>query len=689
MVNQLTHGDILLAHSNEMLLLVSPETLEICAANGESYKKLGYTKELLLGKLITDVESALSDIFYWEDVRNGNAIEIHEAEGLYLQSDGSLLPVTKSILIYEDNTQKWLVIRAHDVQRQRQIESELEEITSQLRATLEATADGILVLGRDGRIVNMNQRFAQLWKIPRATLIGGNDRQVLEFLLENVTTPAHYRERMEVISALVEEETSDDLTLLDGTVLEQKSRPHQTSKEIVGRVFTFTNITDRKLAEEKIQSLAFYDPLTRLPNRRLLLDRLQQALAASARKKGVGALLFIDLDHFKTLNDTLGHDVGDLLLQQVAGRLVNCVREEDTVARLGGDEFVVVLSDIGRSVEEAAYRTEAVAEKILEMLNMTYYLGGHEYIGSPSIGVALFDDPLTGSDELMKRADIAMYQSKKAGRNTVRFFDPHMQAQVEAHSAIEKWMQKALPEHQFKLYYQIQVDQVGKVRGAEVLLRWQHPERGLIPPGDFIPIAEETGLIVPIGLWVLEAVCDQIRLWERDPGKRALQLSVNVSARQFHMPDFVKQIVKFLDKTEINPEHLKLELTESLVLNDINDTIAKMKTLKALGLRFSMDDFGTGHSSLSSLKKLPLDQLKIDQSFVRDITTDPDDAIIVQTIISMAKNLGMEVIAEGVETEEQRAFLESNGCECYQGYLFGRPVPIEELERQLERYELI
>lgn len=681
MNDQITSDTILLKYSEEMLLLIDPATLEIRAVNHRCCSKLGYSRDRLVGMPITEIECALSDVFYWEDVRNGAMTETRDVESLYLRSDGTLLPVTKSITLDQSGDQRWLVICARDGNRQKLMEKQLEEITSQLRSTLEATADGILVVGRDGNIVNMNQRFARLWRLPPEILSRSDDRSILDYMISHVSDPAGYEARLDDILSLAEEETFDDLTLTDGTALEQKTRPHQTAKEIVGRVFTFTNITDRKLAEERIQQLAFYDLLTQLPNRRLLLDRLRQALVASARKEKYGALLFIDLDHFKTLNDTLGHDIGDLLLQHVAERLVKCVREGDTVARWGGDEFAIVLSDLGETAQDAAFRTETVGEKILTALNHPYLLSGHEYTSSPSIGIALFDDHQLSAEELMKRADIAMYQAKKAGRNTIRFFDPQMQAQIEARSAIEKWMQKALPEHQFRLYYQMQIDHAGRIHGAEVLLRWEHPDRGIIPPSEFIPLAEETGLIVPIGAWVLETACKKIGEWSSQPSRQHLQLAVNVSARQFYQPDFAHQINRLLHETGIDPGKLKLELTESLVLMDIEDTISKMTALKKIGIRFSMDDFGTGHSSLSSLKKLPLDQLKIDRSFVRDITTDPDDAIIVQTIIAMAKNLGMDVIAEGVESIEQRDFLAKHGCLIYQGYLFGHPVPIESFEQ--------
>ena len=448
-------------------------------------------------------------------------------------------------------------------------------------------------------------------------------------------------------------------------------------------VATLSDITQRAAAAREIEHLAFYDPLTHLPNRRLMMDRLQQAFATSARAGLQGALLCLDLDHFKTLNDTLGHDMGDVLLQQVAQRLTACVREGDTVARLGGDEFLVLLEDLGALATDAAEQAQAVGEKILAALNQPYQLASHHVHSTTSVGAVLFSGQGQTVEDVVKHADLAMYAAKTAGRNGIRFFDPRMQAAVTARAALENDLRTALEQGQFTLHYQVQVGCGTHVVGAEVLIRWNHPARGMVPPFEFIPLAEETGLILPIGLWVLQTACTQLRRWQDDPATAHLQLAVNVSARQFRQADFMEQVVAVLRQTGARPDRLKLELTESLALDNVDDTIAKMNALRALGLRFSMDDFGTGQSSLSYLTRLPLDQLKIDQSFVRNIGIQHTDALIVQTIIGMAQSLGIDVIAEGVETEAQRAFLERHGCTLWQGYLFSRPVPIEALEQRL------
>lgn len=447
--------------------------------------------------------------------------------------------------------------------------------------------------------------------------------------------------------------------------------------KVTNYVGTFVDFTERKQAENEIHHLAYYDTLSQLPNRRLLLDRLRQAVAAGARNRSGGALLFIDLDNFKTLNDTKGHGIGDLLLIEAAQRLLACVREGDTVARFGGDEFVLLLEGLSAEPAQAALQARTVGEKVLDVLNRPYLLDGSEFHSSSSLGITLFIDYRQELDELLKQADTAMYEAKKSGRNTLRFFDPAMQRELEVRAQLEAGLREALRKEQFRLYYQMQVDDGGRILGAEVLLRWVHPQRGVISPLQFIPLAEESGLIVQIGSWVLEHACLQLKAWENVPRTRALQLAVNVSGRQFRQEDFVELVRDILERTAIDPTRLKLELTESIVLDDVADTIAKMQALRQLGVSFSMDDFGTGYSSLAYLTQLPLNQLKIDQSFVQHIGGKDSYATIIQTIIGMAENLGMEVIAEGVETHEQRDFLLANGCRQYQGYLFGKPVPLE------------
>jgi diguanylate cyclase (GGDEF)-like protein len=412
-------------------------------------------------------------------------------------------------------------------------------------------------------------------------------------------------------------------------------------------------------------------------------------LVASDRSGNEGALMFIDLDNFKSLNDTLGHDIGDLLLQQVAQRLKSCIREGDTVARMGGDEFVVMLENLSEHELGAAAQTDAVAENILATLNEPYLLATHKYKSSPSIGITMFKGHERELEELLRQADIAMYQAKKAGRNTMRFFDPQMQEAINARVLLEYELRNALENHQFELYYQIQVDNARRAVGAEVLIRWLHPERGLVASEQFITMAEDSGLIVPIGHWVLETACAQLRLWQQDALTRDLVLAVNVSAKQFRKDGFVTHVQNAVQRHAINPMRLKLELTESLLQENIEDIIVNMNILNEMGIQFSLDDFGTGYSSLQYLKQLPLDQLKIDQSFVRNIVFDSSDRAIVRTIIAMTQNLKLSVIAEGVENEEQLNVLMGKGCTHYQGYLFGKPLPIEQFEARLRQDEYV
>jgi diguanylate cyclase (GGDEF)-like protein/PAS domain S-box-containing protein len=457
-------------------------------------------------------------------------------------------------------------------------------------------------------------------------------------------------------------------------------------------VAAFSDITQRKASEERIHNLAFFDPLTGLPNRRLLTDRLGQAMAASNRSRRYGALMFLDLDYFKTLNDTQGHDVGDRLLVEVAHRLHLSVRGGDTVARQGGDEFVIILERLNKNQDIAAAQAEDIGEKIRIAINQPYLLktgpeaeetGWSDYLCSCSIGIYLFRGYEDGIDELLKRVDVAMYQAKAAGRNTIRFFDPAMQKALEFRAILELDLRHALPNGELRLYYQMQADASGRPIGAEALLRWDHPSSGLVLPDEFISLAEETGLITSIGIWVLEEACKRLRVWSQHSETATLQIAVNVSATQFRQSNFVNTVREVLEKSGVDPGRLKLELTESLVLADVEDSIAKMLALKELGVSFSMDDFGTGYSSLSYLQRLPLDQLKIDQSFVRNLIGDSNNEAIVRTIIVLGQSLGLNVIAEGVETKAQMALLEAHGCRAFQGFLLGRPVPVEEFEKLL------
>lgn len=585
------------------------------------------------------------------------------------------LSVAKKITTDDQNIR--FIVLSRDITQRKIAEEDLR-----IAATAFESQEGMMVTDANNMIIRVNQAFTTITGYSVEEVIGQTPR----LFKSDLQDAAFYMEMWERI---------DNTGKWDGEIYNKRKNGDlfpvyliiTAVKGIEGivtnYVATLIDITTEKAAAKEIEYLAFYDALTRLPNRRLLLDRLNHALAASGRSGRQGALLFLDLDHFKTLNDTLGHDFGDLLLKQVANRLKTCIREGDTIARFGGDEFVVVLEDLSEQVVEAAAQTEAIANKVLAILNQPYLLAAYEHYSTASIGITLFNGHQLGLEELIKQADIAMYQAKKAGRNILRFFDFKMQDTIHARVDIERELRKAIDNQQFKLYYQIQVDSFGHPIGAETLIRWLHPERGLISPFDFIPLAEETGLILPIGQWVLDTACAKIKDWEQDEIACKLTLSVNVSAKQFHQVDFVAQVQTIIERHAINPKLLKLELTESMLLEKVDEIITTMNALKKIGVSFALDDFGTGYSSLQYLKRLPLYQLKIDQSFVRDISVESSDRAIVRTIIAMAQGLNLEVIAEGVETDIQFAYLRNYGCKQFQGYLFSKPVPIGEFEALL------
>ena len=570
------------------------------------------------------------------------------------------------------------IVLARDITQRKQAETDLRVAASAFNSQL-----GMAITNADQVVLRINQAFTDITGYEEQDAVG----KTLSFLNSGRHEPEFYEDMMSTVRKTRAWRGEIWNCRKNGEIF-----PSQCTMTAVraddGTVTHFinslTDITQMKATEEEINKLAFYDPLTGLPNRRMLLDRLRLAMAESNRTGRIGALQFIDLDNFKTLNDTLGHDMGDLLLQQVGQRLKQCMREGDTVARLGGDEFVVMLKDLSTDIVDAVSQAEIVGGKILTSVGEPYRLAGLEYQCTPSIGITHFRGYEATIDDLLKQADLAMYQAKALGRNAMQFFDPSMQSVVTARVALESDIRQGIAQGQFVLYFQPQISGDKRITGAEVLLRWPHPTRGMVPPNEFIPLAEDTSLILPLGNWVLETACHQLTTWAQHPATEHLTLAVNVSARQFRQQDFVSYVQDLIQYTGANPRRLKLELTESMLVKDVEDTIAKMTALKASGIGFSLDDFGTGYSSLSYLKRLPLDQLKIDQSFVRDLMTDPNDASIARTVIALGHSLGLNVIAEGVETAEQKTFLAAQGCDAYQGYLFGRPMPIASFDATLQ-----
>ncbi|MEB0134757.1 EAL domain-containing protein [Actimicrobium sp. CCC2.4] len=561
-------------------------------------------------------------------------------------------------------------------------EIERQEADSKLAdhvSLLDKAHDAIIVRDTDQRV--------QFWNAGAQRLYGWSAAEARgKVLPESLLAPSdieriqsQLRDSGEWIGTLHQRRKDGSVVLVEG----HWSMARDSNKQPKSLLAIDTDITERTANEAEIQHLAFYDSLTGLPNRLLLLDRLQQVQGNRLRSQHAGALLFIDLDNFKTLNDTLGHDMGDLLLQQVARRLSSCVRTEDTVGRLGGDEFVVMLVDLDEGPDSAASHAAVVSDKILQLLRQPYQIAGCNYHSTASIGVTLFGPDDTVVTDLLKRADMAMYQAKAAGRDTQRFFAPSMQIAVSARALLESQLRMAVSNQEFELHFQAQVRGDGKLSGVEALIRWKHPTRGLLWPVDFIGLAEESGLILPLGRWVLSAGCVQLARWQAHADTADLQLAINVSARQFRHPQFVADVVAAIAQSGVDPCHLKLEMTESVLFDDIEESSARMTELRKLGIGFSLDDFGTGYSSLSYLKILPINQLKIDQSFVRDIQTSKGDAAIARTIVSLADSFGLEVIAEGVENAGQRACLATLGCHSCQGYLFNRPMPAVEFEALL------
>lgn len=602
-------------------------------------------------------------------------------ESVGLRQDGSTFPFWVSSKRLETDQGPRTLSYFIDLTEQKSRERELQALGQRLRLVLETVPARIFWKDLDSRYLGCNTAFARDAGLRHPDeLVGKRD------------TEMGWAEQADLYRA-------DDLKVMQSgqpklNFEEPQTTPDgqqiwlRTSKvpllgargEVIGMLGLYDDITEQKRAQAQIHQLANYDSLTGLPNRALLLGSLTHALSVSARALQHGALLFVDLDDFKSFNDAKGPAAGDELLKAVGARLQASVRGGGVVARSGGDLFIVMLTGLNPTATQALAQVEAVIDRLREVLSAPLDADAGLPGVTVSVGVVLFVGQVVPADTLLKHADTAMNQAKQSGRNSVRFFDPRMQAELDARLALLTDLRQALENQQLVLYFQKQVTAQGRAVGAEVLLRWAHPQRGVVAPGQFIGLAEDTGLIIPIGWWALRQACEQLRRWQSRSGLCDLTLAVNVSAKQFRQPDFVDQVRRVLVQTAAKPSHLKLELTESLVLDNVDDTITKMQAIKLLGVSFSMDDFGTGYSSLQYLKRLPLDQLKIDQSFVRDIVTDPNDAAIVRTIVAMTDALGLNVIAEGVETVEQKSFLQASGCHTFQGYLFGRPMPLAQFE---------
>ncbi len=674
--------DSIVSNIPAMVFLKRASDLRFELFNRAGEELLGYSTQDLLGKNDYDLfPREQADFFLAQDrlvLASENVVEIPEERITTASGEVRYLYTRKVALRDAQNVPTHLLGISVDITERKKAEAELR-----IAAVAFESQEGMMITDAQGVILRVNQAFTELTGYSAEEAVG----QTPHMLQSGRHSDDFYHAMWETIR-VTGGWSGEVWDMNKNGEVYPKWLTISAVRDDAGAVTHYIgaqyDISERKQSEEKINQLAFYDQLTGLPNRTLLQDRLRQSITNCARSGVYGALLFLDLDKFKTLNDSLGHDMGDQLLRQVAMRLTHCVRAGDTVARLGGDEFVLVLGSLSSNAREAAQQIEVVGEKILAELNQPYLLGEVVYHSTPSIGATLFHGDNTEIEVLLKQGDLAMYKAKAAGRNTLRFFDPDMEIDVMKRATLENDLHEAIEKQQFILHYQAQMTN-GRLSGAEVLVRWQHPQRGMIPPAEFIPLAEETGLILSLGHWVLETACKQLALWAAHPELAHLTIALNISARQFHKPDFVDQVMTVIQQTGANSLRLKLELTESLLVDNVDDIIVKMNALKTFGVGFALDDFGTGFSSLNYLKRLPLDQMKIDQSFVRDILEDANDAVIARTIVALAQSLGLGVIAEGVETEAQRDFLAGLDCHAYQGYYFSRPLPLEEFEEFARR----
>jgi diguanylate cyclase (GGDEF)-like protein/PAS domain S-box-containing protein len=659
----------------------------ILRCNAEFAEIVGYPREevrgLMIQEITPDEDGALCLSSFqklWTGASDALSLEIR-----LIRKDGvlTLAKLTVSLLRDREGWPSHLLAHVEAIQDRKCGESSqaapakeaAPAQTDRFRSLFETSPDGVLIArAEDGKIVEVNPALLETLQFSREEVIGHSSLELDIWADEN--------DSLRVAEALHERGGCRDLEVRlrrrSGEVFWGQLSSSYADFDGESCVISYLrDVSEAKADEEKIRNLAFYDTLTGLPNRRLLWERLRQALISSIRSGSKHALLFVDLDGFKSLNDTLGHHIGDLMLQETARRIAGCVREVDTVARLGGDEFVVILEDLSQIAEIAAAQARTVGGKILAAIDQPFLLEGRECHTTSSMGITVFGNQNESTNEVLQQADIAMYQAKAAGRNAMFFFAPALQASVNARVALERDLRQAIRDNQFSLYYQPQLDR-GLLTGAEALIRWNHPTRGIVTPQDFVPLAEETGLIFPMGSWVLETACTQIAAWAGRKEGAHLSIAVNISAREFRQPKFVDHVLAALERTGANPNNLKIELSESMFGENVEDVIARMTKLKAYGVRFSLEDFGTGYSSMTYLKRLPLDQIKIDRTFVNDILKDPISGAVAQAIISFGKAMGLSVIAEGVETEAQRAFLATLGCHSFQGYLFSHPLPLGE-----------
>lgn len=672
----------------ESLIVVTPNGV-IKSINQATCELLAYAEEELVGQpvelVFAEAESLFKGTGLDEFIQKGF---IRTKETTYLSKDGREISVlfSGSVMRGENGTIQGIVCVAQDITERKRAKQEIENSLSLLRATLESTADGILVLDRDQKIQTYNQKFVEMWHIPEQRLTAGNANQVLEIILERLKDPVGFLFKARKLFAQLNLESYDVIEFKDGRIFESYAWPQQLNGNVVGKVFSFRDITERRQAEEIMRYQAWYDQLTGLPNRILFNQQLSRSLDRAYQSKGMLAVMFLDLDRFKIINDTLGHAVGDRLLECVAQRLTNCLREGDTIARWGGDEFTVLLHEIN-FLEDAIH----IAERILNALKPAFNLEGQRtgevtqplHISS-SIGIALYPSNGEDAETLIKNADAALYRAKEQGRNNYQLFTAAMHQEAAELLVLENSMYRALEQEEFVVYYQPQVNTATEeIIRVEALARWQHPELGLVLPTKFIPLAEETGLILPLGEWVLRTACLQNKAWQ-EAGCQGLRVAVNLSTRQFQHPNLVDMVKRVLAETGLEPQFLELEVTETTAMRDLDFTRGILSELHDMGIRIAIDDFGTGYCSLSYLKKFPFDTIKIDQSFVRELTVDPSDAAIATAVMALGRALNLSVVAEGVETQEQLIALRNLQCKEMQGFFFSHPLSALDATRLLQ-----
>jgi diguanylate cyclase (GGDEF)-like protein/PAS domain S-box-containing protein len=617
------------------------------------------------------------------DVHDASPQNAHAGDFRVLLPDGTVrwLYGRSRVSAWRDGQPSTVAGTVQDITTRKQAEADLRQTLSMLSATLDATADGILVVDREGRIARFNQRFVEMWRLPEDILASRDDQRALAFVLDQLREPEPFLAKVQELYTQPEAESLDILEFRDGRILERSSKPQRVGGQTVGRVWSFRDITERKRLEDELAHQAFHDSLTGLANQALFRDRVQHALTRTGRHDGRLAVLYLDLDNFKTVNDSLGHPTGDKLLICVAERLRACLRAMDTAARLGGDEFAVLLEDL-----TSAGDATGLADRLIAALQQPFTVADREVFIGASIGIAL-DAPGVSNDQLLRNADIAMYTAKRRGRGRYEIFQPEMHAAAVERLEIEADLRGALDRGELTLQYQpIVALDTGRISGVEALVRWRHPERGLLPPGAFVPIAEETGLIRELGRQVLVEACIQVRRWQVEhPEMEPITVSVNISPRQLQADGLVEQITEALDASGLAPSNLVLEITEGAMMHDTEATIGKLGVLKGLGVRLAVDDFGTGYSSLSYLQRFPIDILKIDRAFVSAIEPATSKASLVRTIVSLAQTLGLQAVAEGVETAVQAEILADLGCALAQGYHFARPMDADALSDMLGR----